>query len=90
MTTYVLRDGALVEKSKAPPRVSHYIASDYKPFRSPLDGHPMIDGKRELRESLARNQCRLVERGEWYSGGTVPDGQMLRQNLMGNGNGERR
>lgn len=41
-----------------------FIVSDLTAFKSPL-GHGVIDGRRDLREHLARNECRIVETGEY-------------------------
>ena len=38
MTTYVYRDGVLVEKHKAPPKSGVSVMSDIKPFTT-QDGH---------------------------------------------------
>lgn len=63
MTRYVYREGlGVIEAERAPPRqLTPYVQSDLKPFKSPLEGHPVIDGRRALREELARNNCRLVD-----------------------------
>lgn len=67
MTRYVLRKGSLVPVERAAPLASSgvQIMSDLKPFKSPLEGHPTIDGRAALREQLKRNECRIVEKGEW-------------------------
>lgn len=69
--TYVLRDGELVPKSMAyfgdAPRVPQTatVLSDIAAFKSPLEGHKLIDGRSQLREELKRNNCRQVEPSEW-------------------------
>jgi len=73
MATFVLRmvNGVyeLVDKGSvdyAPPtNAGPTIQSDIKPFKSPLEGHKVIDGRRAFREELARNNCRMVEPSEW-------------------------
>lgn len=69
MTTYVWRDGKVIPKDEAEPLrqssgPSHYVAPDYKPFKSPM-GHGVIDGKRQMREIMARENVRIAEKGEW-------------------------
>lgn len=66
--TFVLRDGQLVPKSEAIPlakNIGVYLQSDLAPFRSPLEGHKWIDGRKQLRDELSRNNCRQVEPSEW-------------------------
>lgn len=58
-TWYARRNGSPQD------HVGVYVQPDLKPFKSPLEGHKVIDGRRELREQLARNNCRIVERGEF-------------------------
>lgn len=41
------------------------IIPDARPFKAPIEGHPVIDGRYQLREALKRNNCRIVERGEF-------------------------
>lgn len=41
------------------------IIPDAKPFKSPLEGHKVIDGRAALREELKRNNCRIVEKSEF-------------------------
>lgn len=47
MTTYVMRNGKMVEKSKAPPRSGVFIISDVSPFRT-TDG-VVISSRSQLR-----------------------------------------
>lgn len=51
MTTYVLRDGELVEKAKAEPREtkSIHVISDVAPFISPID-RSLISSRSQVRE----------------------------------------
>lgn len=74
MPTFVLRkiNGVyeLVDKAEAYFGEVHApsgpaIQSDLSPFKSPLEGHKMIDGRAHLREELKRNNCRLVDNTEW-------------------------
>jgi hypothetical protein len=68
MTTYVLRDGVLVEKRYAPPKSGVQIMRDTPEYVSPIcneDGrHPLIDGRAARREDLKRNGCREYDPGE--------------------------
>lgn len=64
MTTYVLRNGELVEKAKAPPRPGVMVMGDLKPYKSPL-GNGWVDGRRARREELARSGCREVDPSEY-------------------------
>jgi hypothetical protein len=64
MTTYVLRNGVLVEKHKAPPRnAAPYVLSDLPAYKSPL-GTGVIDGRAARREDLKRGGCREVDPSE--------------------------
>jgi len=56
------------------PRPEHgiYLTPDLKPFKSPLEGHKVIDGRAALREELARNSCRIVDPTEWKAEYTNP------------------
>lgn len=58
MTTYVLRDGKLIEKSKAPPRNSGpHVISDYLPgLRHPITGQQM-DSKSSFRAITKMHGC---------------------------------
>lgn len=65
MTTYVYRDGELVEKHLAAPlSAGPAVVRDIAAYKSPL-GNGWIDGRRAQREDLARGGCRLVERSEF-------------------------
>jgi hypothetical protein len=57
------RKAARKRKAEKRREVFHIIR-DIQPFKSPL-GHGVIDGRKELREHLARNDCRIVEPGEY-------------------------
>ena len=48
-----------------PENKSARIQSDLKAFKSPLEGHKVIEGRYQLREELARNNCRQVDPSEW-------------------------
>lgn len=65
-TWYARRNGAPQDQ------VGIYVQPDLQPFKSPLEGHKVIDGRRALREELARNNCRLVEKGEGAKGWNGP------------------
>lgn len=72
MATYVLREingkYELVDKADLyyePVETGPKVIKDIAPFKSPLEGHPVIDGRRQLREELKRNNCRIVEPSEW-------------------------
>lgn len=61
MTTYVMRNGALVEKRLAPPRASSrsvYVISDIEPFTTQEGA--AITSRVELREYERRNGVRQV------------------------------
>ena len=65
MTTYVMRDGQLVEKSEAAPHPrAPYVISDLPAYKSPL-GTGVIDGRRARREDMKRGNCREVEPSEF-------------------------
>lgn len=51
MTTYVYRNGVLVEKDKAPPREGKavHVISDVQPFVSPID-RTLISSRSQVRE----------------------------------------
>lgn len=69
MTTYVLRNGELVERQFAEPLArGPMIQSDLAAFKSPLEGHKIIEGRAQLRDELKRNNCRIVEPSEWLKG----------------------
>lgn len=65
MTTYVLRGGKLVEKSKAHPKSGGaFVVSDY--LGQPLEHHGYSDGRRTDSKSTFRQWTRdagLVEKG---------------------------
>lgn len=66
MTIYVLRDGALVEKSKAPPQSGVFHAMrDIAEFRSPIDGS-VISSRSHLREHERQHGVRQI--GNDWSG----------------------
>jgi hypothetical protein len=58
MTTYVIRNGELVEKQYAPPlaRDGVQIMSDIQPYRSMIDGH-MVTSRSEHRTHLRDHGC---------------------------------
>lgn len=65
MTTYVYRDGRLIEKPAGEPRVAGpMIMRDIPDYRSPL-GTGMITSRSHRREDLKRGNCREVDPGEW-------------------------
>lgn len=68
MTTYVLRNGELVEKSAAAPRSGIHIIGDLQAYKSPIcdaNGvHPVIEGRAAQREDLKRHGCRIKEPSE--------------------------
>lgn len=70
MTRYVWRKGlGVIEAASAPPRRSApYVQSDITPFKSPLEGHKLIEGRAQLREELNRNNCRIADPSEWHGG----------------------
>lgn len=86
MTRYVYREGlGIIEQDKAPPRRSTpYVQSDLAAFKSPLEGHPTIEGRAALREELKRNECRLVDPTEFKAVYTNPS-FALKRNLPLNG-----
>ena len=47
MTTYIFRNGRMVEKSKAPPRSGVFVVSDLSPFKT-TDG-VVISSRSQLR-----------------------------------------
>jgi len=73
-TWYARRAGTL------PTNTGPAIQGDLKPFRSPL-GQGVVNGRRDLREHLARNECRVVEPSEWrpryYSGRHAAGGEIV-------------
>jgi len=65
LTTYVMRNGELVEKDSAPPLpIAPYVISDLPAYKSPL-GTGVIDGRSARREDLKRGNCREVEPSEF-------------------------
>lgn len=61
MTTYVMRDGKLIEKRLAGPRhngdKSHYVISDtMQPMRHPITGK-LMDSKSKFRAITRANNC---------------------------------
>lgn len=65
MTTYVYRDGKLVEKSEATPLpISPQIMRDIPEYRSPL-GTGTISSRSHRREDLKRANCREVDPSEF-------------------------
>lgn len=71
MVTYVMRDGVLVEKDKAPPlrKETRCMPCDLPEYISPITGKP-VDGRTERREELKRHGCREVDPSEWKDGYT--------------------
>lgn len=64
MTTFVYRDGKLIEKSKAPPKSGAFVISDYLP--EALEHHGYSDGRRTDSKATFRRWTReagLVEKG---------------------------
>ncbi len=64
MTTFVYRDGKLIEKSKAPPKSGAFVISDY--LDQPLEHHGYSDGRRTDSKATFRRWTReagLVEKG---------------------------
>lgn len=64
MTTYVLRNGKLVEKSRAPPKSGAFVVSDY--LGAQLEHHGYSDGRRTDSKSTFRRwtkEAGLVEKG---------------------------
>lgn len=64
MTTYVLRDGKLIEKSKAAPKDAAFVISD--DLGQSLEHHGYSDGRRTDSKSTFRRWTRdagLVEKG---------------------------
>lgn len=59
MTTYVVRDGKLVEKHKAPPKGGAFFMPDIKPFISPIDGTE-ISSRSHLRSHEHKHGVRQV------------------------------
>ena len=41
-----------------------YIHGDWKPVKSPITGE-VLEGRAAVREALKRNDCRIVEKGEF-------------------------
>ena len=57
MTTYVLRSGKLVEKSKAPPKSGVFVISDnLTPLRHPITGK-LMDSKSQFRAVTRAHGC---------------------------------
>ncbi len=64
MTTFVYRDGKLIEKSKAPPKSGAFVISDC--LDQPLEHHGYSDGRRTDSKATFRRWTReagLVEKG---------------------------
>ena len=64
MTTYVLRNGRLIEKSKAPPKSGAFVISD--DLGQQLEHHGYSDGRRTDSKSTFRRWTKdagLVEKG---------------------------
>lgn len=69
MTTYVLRNGVLVEKSKAPPLGGVFVMSDLKPFvtqdgkeitsRSGLRAYEQANGVKQVGNDMASHTAKL-------------------------------
>lgn len=72
MTTFVLRNGQLVEKSKAPPRSGVSVMSDIQPFitqdgtaissRSGLRAYEVTHGVKQVGNDFASQIQRMKER----------------------------
>lgn len=67
----VTRDGTLVNKHTGEvvpddprPIASPRVVSDYAAYESPMRSG-MIEGRAAHREDLKRNNCRVMEPGEW-------------------------
>ena len=58
MTSYVLRNGKLIEKWKAPPLANSgvQIMSDIQPYKSMIDGH-MVTSRSDHRTHLRDHNC---------------------------------
>lgn len=69
MTTYVLRDGHLVEKHKAPPQSGVFVMADIKPFttqdgkeitsRSALRAYEQANGVKQVGNDMATHTAQL-------------------------------
>lgn len=68
MTTYVFRNGELVERDMAPPRGGVMIMRDIPHYKSPL-GTGLITSRSHRREDLKRGGCREVDPSEWKPAG---------------------
>lgn len=69
MTTYVIRDGQLVEKSKAPPKGGLFVMSDVQPFVSPID-NTLITSRSGVREHERKHNVYQI--GNDYCGREKP------------------
>lgn len=58
-TTYVIRDGQLVEKVQEKPVKRVNLQSDWGETKSPIDGK-IYDGRAAYSEHLQRNGCEIV------------------------------
>lgn len=56
MTTYVMRDGKLVEKSKALRSDGPFFMRDIEPYASPITGEA-ITSRSHRREEMKRHNC---------------------------------
>jgi hypothetical protein len=69
VTTYVLRDGQLIEKSKAPPKSGVFVWSDIQPFttqdgkeissRSGLRAYEQANGVKQVGNDFASHTAAL-------------------------------
>lgn len=62
MTTFVFRNGKMVEKHGAEDdrdygiKAGYYVQGDLKPYQSPVTGHE-VGGRRARREDLKKHNC---------------------------------
>jgi hypothetical protein len=82
MTTYVIRNGRLIEKWRAPPLHSDsvQIMSDISPYRSMIDGR-MVTSRSEHRTHLRDHGCIEVGNEKMETKYAKPDGEKRRQIL---------
>lgn len=65
MTTYVMRDGKLVEKSQAAPLEQSYVVSDLtEVFESPVDGKTLIHSRGQYERHLRAHGKHISEPGD--------------------------
>lgn len=82
MTTYVIRDGKLIEKWRAPPLHSDafQIMSDIQPYQSMIDGH-MVTSRSEHRTHLRDHNCIEVGNEKMETRLQKPSGDQRRRIL---------